>query len=73
MSASLDALPAADAARVRRAMADGNFGRCATCGEDITAAALLERPTLAACPECAGALRRGQAGRRFGVCGIKPG
>lgn len=67
------ALPPAAAARAQLAWREGRYGLCATCGDPIDGDALRARPDLASCAACAAELRARQAGRRFGVCGIKGG
>ncbi|MCA9495205.1 MAG: hypothetical protein KC621_34995 [Myxococcales bacterium] len=59
-------------ARVERAIADGTYGSCARCGEELDGEELLARPLLGLCPDCLGGLAVEQGERRFGVCGVRP-
>lgn len=59
-------------ARIAAAVADRSFGLCARCGDDLLFGQLLARPGVALCATCADDLASTQAGRRIGVCGIKP-
>lgn len=69
LRAALAALPDGPA---HRALADGSYGLCRTCGDPIDAPALLAQPTLAVCAACAAERHRSRREQRFGVCGVKP-
>ena len=64
-------LPADVLGRARAAIAEGRFGVCAGCGDEIAARALRERPDRGLCEGCSDRLRGERAGRRFGVCGVR--